>query len=367
MAAVTYSIKENRIKRGLCRGFTPEGRDGLAAVPGEPEHYLYLRGIDGARQDMTWGRLHFQAELAEDTVCIVYVKALNQDTFYRGGRETKISDFLTDSEEPDSVKLQFFQEIGAKRCVNQSDILLYEMSGRYLYLMVQLLGEGPGRLWGMKVEQQGDNFLDTFPEVYRERGSFFHRYLSVFSSLYQDFQEEIGQVDSLLDLDTCPAEMLPMYGRWMGVELGDECKDEPWLRTLVKEIYRLNCMRGSRWAVERIAEIVLGEKVVVLESNVMRDYVEETGQEQFKKLYGDSPYDVTILVNRHVSEALKSRLMLLINQYRPIRSRIHIVYLKEAGNLDYHTYLDMNARMIREETGQLDSREQYLDGIITLE
>ena len=367
MAAVTYSIKENRIRRGLGKGFTLEGRDVLAAVPREQEHYLYLQGIDGAREDMTWGRLHFQAELSEDAVCIIYVKALNQDTFYRGGRETKINDFLTDPEEPDSVKVEFFQKIDAKRCVNQNDILLYEMSGRYLYLMVQLLGEGSERLWEMKVEQQGDNFLDTFPEVYRERGGFFHRYLSIFSSLYQDFQEEIGRVDSLLDLDTCPAEMLPMYGRWMGVELGDECKDEPWLRTLVKEIYRLNCMRGSRWAVERIAEIVLGEKVVVLESNVMKDYVEETGQEQFRKLYGDSPYDVTILVNRHVSEALKSRLMLLINQYRPIRSRIHIVYLKEAGNLDYHTYLDMNARMSQRETGQLDSREQYLDGIITLE
>lgn len=367
MAAVTYSIKGNRIRRGLVQGFLSEGEETLHAVPEEPEHYLFLRAIDGAQEDMTWGRLHFRAELSEDAVCIVYVRALNQDTFYRDGRPTKISDFLADPEEPVSVKLDFFRQIDAKRCVNQQDILLYEMSGRYLYVMLQLIGEGRSTVSGMKVEQQGDNFMDTFPEVYRERGGFFHRYLSVFSSIYQDFQEEIDHVDELLDLDTCPQELLPMYGRWMGIELGDDCKGEPWLRTLVKEAYRLNCMRGSRWAIERIAEIVLGEKVVVLESNVMRDYVEETGQEQFKKLYGDSPYDVTMLINRHVSEALKSRLMLLVNQYRPIRSRIHIVYLKEAGNLDYHTYLDMNARMLREEAGQLDGQEQYLDGIVTLE
>ena len=367
MAAVTYSIKKNRIKKGLCRGFSLENEDVLSAVPTEPEHCLFLEGIDAVKEDMTWGRLHFEMQLSENAVCLVYVRALNQDSFYRNGKETAISAFLTDPEEPDNLKVQFFQEIDAKRCVNMSDILLYEQSGRYLYLMIKVIGEGVNTISHIRLEQQGDNFMDTFPEIYRERDSFFHRYLSVFSSIYQDFQENIDQVDRLLDLDTCPQEMLPMYGRWMGIELGDECKDEPWLRTLIKEAYRLNCMRGSKWAIERIAEIVLGEPVVILESNIMKAYVEETGQEQFKTLYGDSPYDVTILINRHVTEALKSRLMLLINQYRPIRSRIHIVYLKEAGNMDYHTYMDMNARMICDNAGQLDTDAQYMDGIVTLQ
>lgn len=367
MAAVTYSIRKNRIKKGLYRGFLPEGEDTLTVVPTEQEHYFFLQGIDGAIEDQTWGRLHFEACLEEDAVCLVYVRAMNQDSFYRNGKETTINEFLTNPEEPDSLKVQFFQEIGAKRCVNTKDILLYEQSGRYLYLMIQVIGEGAGTLSRIRVEQQGDNFMDTFPEIYRERGSFFHRYLSVFSSVYQDFQEDINQVDRLLDLDTCPLDMLPVYGRWMGIELGDECKEEPWLRTLIREAYRLNCMRGSKWAVERISEIVLGEPVIVLESNVMKAYVEEGEQEQFKRMYGDSPYDVTILINRQVTETLKSRLMLLINQYRPVRSRIHIVYLKEAGNMDYHTYLDMNARMIREDAGQLDTDAQYMDGIVTLQ
>lgn len=367
MAAVTYSIRKNRIRRGCSWGFVLEGEDFLAAEPAEQEHYLFLRGIDGASEGATWGRLHFRAELAEDAVCLVYVKAMDQDTFYRNGREKRIEDFLADPEEPDSLKVRFFEEIGAKRCVNQRDILLYEMNGRYLYLMFKVIGEGEGSISGIRVEQQGDNFMNTFPDIYRERNGFFHRYLSVFSSIYQEFQEDIDHVDRLLDLDTCPQELLPMYAGWMGIDLGEECSDEPWLRQLVKEAYSLNCMRGSRWAIERIAQIVLGEPVVVLESNVMKAYVGETEQEQFKKLYGDSPYDVTILINRHVTEALKSRLMLLISQYCPIRSRIHIVYLKETGNLDYHIYLDMNARMIREEAGELDTDAQYMDGVVTLQ
>lgn len=366
MAAVTYSIKKNRIRRGICKGFSLLEEDVLVAQPEETEHYLFLPAIDSAREDTTWGRLHFYAALPEDAVCIVYVQALNEDSFYRNGVQKKISDFLTDPAEPDSLKEEFFRRSGAGRYVNTKDILLYERKGRYLYLMLRVIGEGESRISGLRIEQNGEQFLNTFPEIYRERGNFFHRYLSVFSSLYQDFQEEIDHVDRLLDLDTCPEEMLPMYGRWMGLELEDDWKEEPWLRELVREAYRLNCMRGTKWAVERICEIVLGEPVIVLESNVMKAYAEGENYEQFKRLYGDDPYNVTILIKRKVSEGLKSRLLLLINQFRPIRSRIHIVYLKETGNLDYHIYLDMNARLIREDSAKLDAEEQSMDGRVTL-
>ena len=112
---------------------------------------------------MTWGRLHFEMQLSENAVLLVYVRALNQDSFYRNGKETAISAFLTDPEEPDNLKVQFFQEIGAKRCVNMSDILLYEQSGRYLYLMIKVIGEGVNTISHIRLEQQGDNFMDTFP------------------------------------------------------------------------------------------------------------------------------------------------------------------------------------------------------------
>lgn len=367
MAAVTYSIRKNRLRRGCIRGFFPEGEDALAADPAEREHYLFLQGIDGAVSDAEWGRLHFRAELSEDVSCVVYVGAMDQDSFYRNGKETRIDAFLADPEEPDGLKVKFFQEIGAKRCVNRSDILLYELKGRYLYLMIQVIGEGDGVLSRIRVEQKGDSFLDTFPEIYRERNGFFHRYLSIFSSIYQDFQEDIDQIDRLLDLDSCPPELLVMYGRWMGIELEEDCAQEPWLRQLVKEAYSLNCMRGSKWVIERIAQIVLGEPVVVLESNVAKDYVEESELEHFKQLYGDGPYDVTVLIGRQVTEELKSRLMLLLNQYCPIRSRLHLVCLRDTGKMDSHIYLDRNARVVREDAAGLDTDDGYLDGAVTLQ
>ena len=56
--------------------------------------------------------------------------------------------------------------------------------------MVEVMGEGVS-IGNIRVEAPGDNFMQTFPEVYREKNSFFHRYLSVYSSIYNDFQEKL--------------------------------------------------------------------------------------------------------------------------------------------------------------------------------
>ena len=65
MAAITYSIKKNRINRGICRGFSLEGEDRLTVIPEENEHFLFLAALDGAKEDMTWGRLHRRPSLRQ--------------------------------------------------------------------------------------------------------------------------------------------------------------------------------------------------------------------------------------------------------------------------------------------------------------
>lgn len=367
MAGICYSVKKNRIRQGFHPGFELLEDGTLSAQTQEAEHYLYLRSFDGTEQDADWGRLRFQAEFGEDMTCYVYVAAMNEDSFYRQGAPTKIEDFLCSLEESSLLKRHFLEQIHAKRYVNQKDILLYDQKGRYLYIVFELIGEGAASFSNIKVEKQGDNFMNTFPEIYRENGGFFHRFLSVFSSIYNDFQTDIDGVAALLELDECPEELLPVYARWLGIEVSDEFATEEWLRTLVKEAYHLNRMKGTKWAIERVAEIVLGEPVLVLENNVMKEYVKENGMEQFRKLYGSSDYDVTVLVKRYTPELLKSRLLLLLEQFKPIRSRIHIIYLKDSTTLDYHSYMDMNAVTAKEEKGCLDEDRQFMDGVTTLQ
>ena len=353
------------MEKGLTTGFTL-GEDGtLVMNEHEAYHAICVRALDCATNDGGWGRLSFDTEYPENMTCYVHVKALNQTMFYREETLTKIDDFLCDPEESPTLKREFFTRTEGNRHVNHSDILMYEQRGRYLYFMIEFIGEGCGYVRNIRADRGGDNFMQTFPEVYRERGSFFHRYLSVFSSIYNDFQQDIDRLPDLLDVDTCPVQLLGTYGKWLGIDLDCDIRDEQVMRTLVREAYSLNRMKGTKKAISRIAQIVLGEEVLILERNVMQDYMNSVDRKDLAELYGSSIYDVTMLVNHQVSDLEKSQLMYLIDQFKPLRSRIHIVHLKSDGILDSHNYLDMNARVFEVENGNLDE-EQIMDGVVTL-
>ena len=104
----------------------------------------------------------------------------------------------------------------------------------------------------------------------------------------------------------------------------------------------------------------------MLEQNVMKEYITREESLEFGKLYGTSPYDVTILVQKPVSEALRFQLMFLLNQFRPVRSKIRIVSMDDKGMLDAHSYLDINARVFRQDEANLDEGKA-MDGYITLQ
>lgn len=362
----TYSIRKNRFESGFHPGFVIERDGSLRACEKAVSHYLYLKAIDSGRADSEWGRLSLDIRRSEDMICYLRVTALNEDSFYREGKPVRIEEFLCDVEETHSIKKEFFSRIEAQRFVNREDMLLYSLKGRYLYLMLELVGEGSCEIGGLRIDVQGDNFMYTFPAVYQERNSFFHRWLSIFSSLYNDFDEEIDHLPALLDLDSCPAEYLPVYASWLGVDVGTDFLSEAILRPLVKEAYALNRMKGTKAALERVAEIVLGEKVQVLERNVMADYIEPEQMADFERLYGDSVHDVTILVKEALPELTKTRLLFLLNQFKPARARLHIISVQREGVLDDYAYLDMDARIAGQKKGTLDEK-QVLDGAVRLE
>ncbi len=352
-----YKIKENLFKKSFLFGLTVEGIDKLACVKEEFRHVFISGAIDGIEEDAKWGRLRFFYELSEDMVITVYALAVNGKMY---------EEFLYDPNKTILEKRKFFEKLEAVKAVNKNDLLLYEQNGRYLYLMIDIMGMGEGNISEIQVNNKGDICMETFPEVYREYGSFFHRYLSIFSSIYLDFQKEINYVDKLLDLDEAPKELLPILAHWMGVDVSGDFLEEKRLRLLVKEAYQLNKMKGTKAALERLTEIVLGEKAIILEKNVFRNDTQTEDMEIYESLYGDKPYDVTMLIKSYVPENQKSQLMFLINQFKPIRCRLLIHFLEGRGELDSHAYMDMNAQIQELEVGGLDERIS-MDGMILME
>ena len=340
-----YRIKENMLKKSFLHGFTVEGSNKLACVHADSRHVFISCAVDGAQEECKWGRLWFDAAISEDTVLTVYAMAVDEKSYD--------SYFLSDDISI-SGKRKVFENAEAVKAVNQTDLLLYSQRGRYLYIMIDVMGEGIADISNLQVNNKGDIIMQTLPEVYHEYGSFFHRYLSVFSSLYRDFQNQIDYVDRLLDVDEAPVKLLPVLAQWMGIDVSGDFLDGDKLRTLVKEAYQLNKMKGTRTALERLTEIILGEKAIILEKNVFRDYSQNLDTKTYESLYGDRPYDVTLLIKTYVPESQKSQLMFLLNQFKPVRCRLLIYFLDARGELDNHTYLDMNAQIQDLSVGSLD-------------
>ena len=361
-----YSIRKNRFRRSFLSGLECIGDTVLKCDESTYRRVFISDAIDGTEDEAKWGRLHIDYDLSEDMVITVYALSADNPYVWVGEREMAYIDILHDESLPMAQKRNFMEQMGAKKSVNKSDVLLYDIEGRYLFILIDIYGYGKGEIKDMFVDNQGDIFMNTFPEVYREYGSFFHRYMSVFSSVYLDFQKKIDNVYEFIDVDKAPAELLPVFAKWMGLDISGGFLQEDRMRPLVKETYKLNRIKGTKEALERVAEIILGEKVIILEKNVIRDNTQAVSKELYESLYGDGIYDVTMLVKTYVPENAKLQLMFILNQFKPVRSRLKMRFLEEKGDLDGHTYMDMNAFVTESRRGILDER-MGLDNSILLE
>ncbi|MBR6483922.1 MAG: phage tail protein [Clostridiales bacterium] len=330
-------------------GFTVENGNTLILDKTTGHHYMFFRAIDGVAGDSFWGRFTCKLNLSEEMVCYIYVYASNFLTDIIDGRSVDISDYLCDPEIEEYKKISLFTGLGAKRFVNTDDFLLYDITGRYLYVAVEMLGNGDASIGNIRVGARGDNFLGSFPEVYRERNSFFHRYLSIFSSIYNDISEQNEKLYEMLDIDKCSPDLLEMYGSWFGIDLKGGSLPEDVLRRIVKEAYQLNRMKGTRWALERILELLLQDDFVMYEN----------------RLNNGEIFEVTVLINRKVTEQLRHQLVFLLDQFKPLRVKIRLLQMEKEAVMDGNSYLDMNATIPSEKHVVLDEEAIY-DGAITL-
>jgi len=356
MAGIHYSIKQNRLRKALRKGILLSENHTLYSDDNGANRYVALPALDSGVDDCPWGRLRFEMTLPENCICYLYLAASNE----------KSGEAMLLDENVDLLdKKKRMQQMTGLCFINKSDVLLYEISGRYLFIMIEIIGSGV-KISNMRAEAPGDNFMQTFPEVYRSKNSFFHRYLSIYSSIYNDFQEKLDARTELLPIEQAPLQLLELYAKWLGIDVNGGYLGEETLRALLKEAPELLRRKGTRYCIEKICVILLGEVPTIVERGMMQRYVRRSDKSRYDNLYGDSPYDVTLMLNQYVEEKKKEQLLHLLSQFKPVRSRLHIIFLEPVGILDEHSYLDQNAVIFTQNEGVLDEA-QIADGTIILQ
>ena len=134
-----YSIKNNRLKKALCQGFQIRD-DSLIVDRVASRHLLILEALDSATEDCPWGRLCFDETFDSETVFYVYAFAQNEKNFLHDGQVQEINTFMLDEDTPFEVKKEFMKLAGVQRfIIHKSDVLLYELKGRYLWIAIEIL------------------------------------------------------------------------------------------------------------------------------------------------------------------------------------------------------------------------------------
>ena len=356
-----YTITNSRIKRAALYGFT-RMPDGVVKLADGDTHFMILPCFNSFEEKKHWGRFHLKAELSAGCRIKIYAFARDAATSEEKEKVDRLNSFFSKEEVPLSEKRDIFSRAEGICGMDQTDMLFYELEGQYLWIAVEVTGCGEGKIWDMKLFNPGDNFMQTFPEIYREEGGFFHRYMSIFSSLYTDVQREIDDAALLLDPDQAPTHMLLVLAGWLGICAEEGYLDEDVLRKLIKKGYQLNRMKGTRWAIEELARIVLGEDVQIIERNLLEDSDGE--MELYRRLYGDSPWDVTILANKAPEEHLQEQFRYLLAQYKPARCKVHLAFHQKCNTLDSYCYLDENAKLMQSTYGSLEQGDTLDGGVI---
>lgn len=363
-----YTLTKGKLNRAYRVGFDLL-EHGVLKTNGEAQHFMVFKKIRSYEEGSRWGRFSFQADISPESLVVVRAFAIDGASVNMAHRNKAIGDeymleadaeieelerTLLSSEETTQIKRKIFEAHDALQWGNTTDMLLYDLVGEYLFISIEVMGEGPVTISHMRLDTQGDNFMQTFPEIYQDEAGFFHRYMSIFSSIYQDFQGQIDQIPDYLDFDTVPYEFLPVLADWLGFQVDQGFLDEKTLRSLLKEIYALNRIKGTKKALSRIVHLIAGCEPIIIERNRMERHIDTVNASTFKRLYGDNPHDITILLNIPEDEKLYAKLKYLLSLFKPARSTLHLAFIEKSDRMDAHCYLDLNASLVLYENASLD-------------
>lgn len=355
-----YSLTGGKLRRAYCQEGITIGNDARAYLADGQAHFMILRRFCSYTPESKWGRFHMQLHLNKDCICVF--RAFAMDIADEEQEElTAMEHFFMDGTVSVADKKRAFDNAGGIQVTNREDVLLYDLQGEYLFVAIEITGSGEGYIDNMFLDSQGDNFMQTFPEIYQEEGSFFHRYMSVFSTIYNGIDNEISHIDQYLDPDTAPAELLPQYADWLGLELEGEFLEEDLLRRLIREAYQLNRIKGTKQCIRRLISLVLGQDAIIVERKRLDGYISQEDKRIYQKLYGCDEQDIVILVNRERNERVQAQLLYLINQFKPVKSHVELIFYKDFSRLDTYSFMDKDRLLSGTGQGVLNNR-QTLNG-----
>ena len=314
--------------------------DGLRLDPKRAATGVYCLGaVDSGEKGFRWGRAAVEADLPPDTALRVYARAA--DTLRWGDWPDLDQGLRTLTGDP----LPALEEIFGPPVCEGTECLL-SCTGRYLWIMLELTATGLQapvirklRLW-----MRGDHMTDYLPAIY-QGDDFTWRFLSIFDSMYADMDRAIDALPGQMDYCHAQGALLRYLASWVCVERGgDPAELRRRISTALPDYEDLYTVEGVKRSVRRLT----GRDPIVIEPfQVSPNRPDCADPVLYRRLYGEDPYRFFVLLPEDAFAGQREREQFQrdMEEVIPAGMTMQMIQLKPCVQLDWHTYLGINARI----------------------
>ncbi|KNY25330.1 phage tail protein [Pseudobacteroides cellulosolvens] len=247
--------------------------------------------------------------------------------------------------------------------------LFVDTAGRYLWIRIkvpEVMGDDIKDLIIKKIRlyYPRTSFLSYLPRVYQndaESRDFLDRYLSIFGTIYDEFEEEIDNISKYFDPDAVEDEYLKWLSSWLAIT-SDDIWDKK-RRELLKKAPEIYKIRGTKRAIEQMIELYTGERPKIVEYFEYKEFLKDPDQkDRLINLFGNDPYTFSVLISsecvkeNHQKIAVRKILM----EEKPGYTETRLILLKNSIELDGHTYLGINSIFMENSKLLLDPEQSVL-------
>ncbi len=341
-----FPLTKSRLERAWKQGFcvTEEGHLKSQAGGGN----CFIPVIESNLPDCQWSRLALEGQLGEESLCTLWAFAVDDQQVVWEETLTTYDALLQDPTLPLAEKKALFQAQNPVCLQGHLDGVLYGQEGRYLFVWVEVLGLDESQFWNMRAYAYGDSLFTAFPQPYQQDGEFFRRFLAIFATAYGDTEETITHMHQMIDVAQAPRGALDVMASWFSLDFQNIGLSNGELRDILVRAHHLLAYKGTRETVEELLHILVDAPVYLLEQNLL-----PAGQQ--KELYGNNPYQCTIIIAAPYQRSLQRKIEQVLAQFLPVRTQLSIRFGLEGLDLDGYTYLDVNAMAVTEQHGAMDA------------
>ncbi len=223
--------------------------------------------LDSGERGTVWDRAEIEFPAARSGYFGLSVFSSDKLSVDVGGREAPFERVL--SEIADGKRLsELDADIAAVSFLSPDTAPLHTLRGRYAWFIIEAFPENGGEILidGIKISYPCRSYMEALPEIVRrtDNGAL-ASLLAMYKTVFDKLDRRIVDLDGELDIDTARGEALRRLADWQGIPLSGVWGEEV-LRRVTRESARLIRRKGTKAALSRLFELLLGEAPYIEEN-----------------------------------------------------------------------------------------------------